>query len=291
MAADEFTFDVEADRRAQEAVGERFVTSETMGADTITTDTPEAREAEARERAHPTPESPPGADEAEQLRQQVERYKSEMGRQAQALGEKAKAAEAQSAQLQQRLQLLEAQQQAAQRAQQAEQVFDVFQGISDEDLYNPQVLRRTLSEKFVHLAQATQAELNNVRTEGQYFAARTASGVTPAEEAELAQEYPWLSGLQGAQKAEALVQMAQTRRTSQGAPQQTANEAARLAARQGSYVEASSPVSSESDVASEPTMDKLLRDTKTGKFRTTEELERAMTKAGIGRVDDYGRSY
>ncbi len=290
--AQEFSFDVEADKRANQALaGKRVNDSATGDAFGMTTDTPENREAALRERQTPAPEPTEEVD-VEKLQGENEFMRKQLGKQGNEIAELRKSA-SEAAELRAQFQAYQAQQEQAQHAQQAaqQQQVDIFADMSDEDWYNPQIARRRVSDAFVRLAQATQAELDKVRNETTYAAQRTASGVSDAEERELIQENPWLKSLNGSERASAISKMAQARKQTQEAPKQAAEEAARLNARAASYVEGSDTVSSESETGAEPAMDKLRRDIRAGKFKSAADIEKALRKAGIGRYDGYGRGY
>jgi hypothetical protein len=289
MAVEEFTFDVEAERRADQARAGNRMNDSVSGAPDLgmTTDTPEHAEAVRKAREQPVPEPTEEVD-IEKLRGENEFMRKQLGKQGNEIAELRKSA-AQVDEMRIQFQAYQAQQEQAQRTQQPQQQFDAFAGISDEEMYNPQVLRRVVSDNFYNLAQATQVELDRVRSESTYAAQRTASGVSDAEERELVQENPWLKSLAGSERASAITKMAQARKQTQEAPKQAAEEAARLNARAASYVEGSDTVSGETDNAMEPALDKLRRDIHAGKYKTPADMEKALRKVGIGRYDGYGR--
>ena len=159
-----YTFDVEEDRKREKAQeGERFNMSETGAADLgLTTDTPdqqELRNLAVREAAIEAADEAAGVtktpDEVERLKKIIGDQGNEIG-ELRRTAEKATALEGQITAMQEQYRQAQEQQVRQQQVPQTGQVFDVFDGIPDEQLYDPQVMRSTMSAKFMQLAQATR---------------------------------------------------------------------------------------------------------------------------------------
>ena len=279
-----FEFDVESDRRADEVLaGERFGSpSNPQG---MTNDVPDRQQ--QIEEAVTTPGEMPGPTAEE-----VEYLKRRLGEQGNEIGElRRRAAEADM--LRAQMDIMARQRQAHSRSAGDIDInsIDIFQGVpADQAMLSP-MERQVMNRALVALAKATQEQLESIRNETTYNAVRASSGVTEAQEAAVMSNYPWVNSLAGKERAAAIVEMAKNITRETTAPQRAATEAARGQARTAAYVESSSRVSDAASEAIEPVHQKLLRDIRAGRFKTAAEQEAALRKAGVSRVDTYGRRY
>ena len=289
MAAQEFTFDVEADKALKrQSQGEQVQTSE-IGTDpagpmSISTDDPAVREARQREREQPTPDLSP--DDLVRIREENDYLKRKLGEQGSQMGE-LKAAAGQASRLQAQMDALQRQQASGNQADINN--LDLFGDIPDDQKYMSPAERGRLNHVLKTLAFATEAQLRKVKEEAVYSSTRMSTGITDEEEAAVVAQAPWVERLSGMDRLSAVRTLVEGQRKERGAPTRAANEASRSAARREYYVESSSPTGGEPTDALEAAHDKTLREIRSGKYKTAAEMEQALRKVGIGRVDDTGR--
>ena len=283
-----YTFDVEADRKLDRQLqGSRFpiVEDDPNNPQSLDTDVrdgdPEAGANAARELAEED------AKAAQKPSDEIAFLKKVTGDQGNELGELRRELAARK-DSDGRIAQLEAEVRRAQAPVQGE--FDMFDGIPDDQKFMSPLERRQVSMKFQELAQAAATEIQKARDEAQYFAAKTASGVDANLERELVQEHPFLNSLAGVQKAEAITQMARYRKSAEGAPNRSADEVARSAARAASHTESSNGAGTGAEDSLEPAAERLLREARAGRHNA-EVLGEKMRKIGIPRYDSNGIRY
>jgi len=295
MSTTEFSFDVEADQRAErEATGARVQSSTTGNTEVLSTDNPTDRELYRQAQESPEPE----ADESD-LTVEIANLKRKLGEQGSLQGGlKAEAAQIPALRAEMdRMRAENAQMKATQTQQQSSfKNADIFANIPQDQAFQSPAERQKINEFAVAAAQSigqqnqTIQELAQMVTDLQSNQVRTATGLSEAEEAQLLADKPYLNSLAGNERAQAMVDIVGANKTREVAPQKAANEVARASARTNSHSEKSNASAESLDEAMTSAEAKLLRDMDSGRLNSDQMADR-MRKIGIGRLDGYGRSY
>lgn len=286
----EFQFDVETDRKLTEAkLGQRGGEMTESGyAPLVNPDDPAYQDRKTADLASPIVEEvEPRDDEATYL-------KKRLGEQGNEIGELRRQLQDFTA-LQEKIQNLEGRLSQPQAPQVDFSKIDIFADVPEEEkVAVPNIVRRSNQAIAALLNYMSQAEAVRT-TETQYLVERATSGITEKDEQNVLREYPSLRNVAGSERARVIGEIIAARRAADEAPDKKARRDAEETARRehrrsGGYVEPSSPTSHDATSGGmEPVMDNLLRAVRQGKFKTSADMEKALRKVGIGRVDDLGR--